>query len=133
MPQNASVPKKPPLQLVLSGPAKRDIRSIIQWSLRKFGESAALRYEALMLQAFQDLAANPMRPGSKDRPELLVSEARTYHLYFSRGRVFGAKVKEPRHFILYRKATPLSIEIGRILHDSRDLAKHLPDHYKSVE
>ena len=40
----------------------------------------------LLMQAFRDIAANPSRPGSCSRPEL-VDLARTYHLHFSRHRV----------------------------------------------
>ena len=33
----------------------------------------------------------------------MVRGARTYHLEFSRNRMSGSKVKEPRHFLLYRR------------------------------
>ncbi len=44
---------------------------------------------------------------------------------FSRDRVAGEKVRMPRHFVLYRYSSG-AVEFARILHDSRDLARHLP-------
>src|SRR5450432_1613276 len=39
--------------------------------------------------------------------------------------VFVYLAKTPRHFVLYRLTTPFTVEVGRILHDNRDLARHL--------
>jgi hypothetical protein len=35
-------------------------------------------------------------------------------------------VKTPRHFLLYRRREDGVIEVGRVLHDSRDLERQLP-------
>jgi toxin ParE1/3/4 len=102
------------------------------WSLREFGERAALRSDTLIRQALKDIAEDPERPGSKERPEMMVAGARTYHLAFSCGRIKGTAVKTPRHFLLYRRSGEI-IEVGRILHDSRDLARHLPGAYLIIE
>lgn len=115
-----------PFQLKVSGPAQRDLQSILEWSGSNFGEVAALRYEALLTQALFDLLTNPLLPGSKSRPELMKG-VRTYHLFFSRDRVRGERVLEPRHFIIYRVRRNGIVEISRILHESRDLKRHLPD------
>lgn len=96
-----------------------------------FGAAAALRYDALIAQALRDLLVDPMRAGSKDRPEIMAMGARTYHLHFSRDRVAGDRVNEPRHFLLYRIRRDGVIEVARILHDSRDLDRHLPDAFKN--
>lgn len=114
-------------ELRVAGPARRDIAAIIRWSYEHFGEAAALRYQALIAQAFLDLQADPTRPGSKERLELPVQGTRTYHLAFSSDRVVGERVKEPRHFVLYRQRQDGSIDVVRILHDSRDLQRHLRD------
>src|ERR1035441_1983782 len=37
-------------------------------------------------QALRDIGADPERPGSTERPELLIEGARTYHLWYSLGR-----------------------------------------------
>jgi len=124
------VAKTNPRQIIVLSPAaEQDIREILVWSLDKFGAAAADRYRALLIQTLRDLEADPLRPGSKTRPEL-VKSARTYHTALSRTNVEGQRVKEPRHFILYRIGSA-GIEVGRILHDSRDLARHLPADYQA--
>jgi toxin ParE1/3/4 len=41
-------------------------------------------------------------------------------------------VRNPRHFLIYRRRHDHTtvIDILRILHDSRDLARHLPEEYR---
>lgn len=112
---------------IVSPAARQDIVDILLWSIEKFGAEAAERYRALLIQAIRDIEADPGRPGSKARPELDAG-ARTYHLASSRINVEGERVKKPRHFILYRSGST-GLEIARILHDSRDLPRHLPSDY----
>lgn len=104
--------------------AERDLRDIFLWSETEFGNSAADRYEALIAQAFADLVENPFRPGAKQRQELLPG-IYTYHLALSREHVPEGRVKSPRHFLVYRVIAD-HIEILRVLHDSRDLDRHIP-------
>ena len=86
-----------------------------------------MRYEELIGQAIADLADNPKRNGTKPRPDLLPG-LWLYHLDSSRHHVAeDAKVKSPRHFVIFRNLQPGILEIVRILHDSRDLARHLPN------
>ncbi len=118
---------------VLSPAAQRDIRNIMAWSKDKFGVEAARRYRTLMMQVFHDVTEAPERPGSHERPEIMATGVRTYHFFFSRERVSGQPVKEPRHFVLYRSRTDGVVEIARILHDSRDLGRYLPEDYKRRE
>jgi toxin ParE1/3/4 len=125
------VSKGPRFKVLVTGPARRDIAAIIRWSFSEFGEAAAHRYEALILQALRDLASDPERPGSKERPEIMAPGTRTYHLSLSRSRMAGKRVKAPRHFLFYRSIAPGVIEIVRVLHDSRDLAQHLPPELQS--
>jgi toxin ParE1/3/4 len=103
----------------------QDIDDILQWSEAEFGGVAALRYEALIRQALKDVQADPKRPGAKARPDLS-PHAHIYHLSFSRDRVAGEKVRTPRHFVLYRFSGG-AVEFARILHDSRDLARQMPE------
>ena len=93
----------------VTGPARRDISIILKRSIRDFGTEAALRYRALIRQALLDIEWN--------------------HVSLSRDRVTGARVKEPRRFILYRQRPDGVVEVARILHDSCDLARHLPTGY----
>jgi toxin ParE1/3/4 len=117
-------------RLSLAPAARQDVREVLKWSERNFGESAAARYKALIKQAVRDIGADPDRPGSQERPEIMTRGARTYHLEFSRSGVRRSRVKEPRHFLLYRRRDDGVIEVARILHDSRDLQRHLPEEYR---
>jgi toxin ParE1/3/4 len=119
-------------QFHVTGPARRDIAAILKWSLKEFGMNASLRYSALLRQALLDIEADSERPGSKERPELMVAGARTYHISLSRTRVSGARVKEPRHLLLYRRREDGVVEVARVLHDGRDLRRHLPDDYRGL-
>lgn len=118
------------LQLHVAGPARRDIAAILKRSVSEFGHAASVRYKALLNQALRDIAADPLRPGAQARPDIMISEARTYHISLSRSRVPGVSVKEPRHLILYRLSDGV-IEVARVIHDSRDLARHLPGTFRS--
>jgi toxin ParE1/3/4 len=118
------------LEVRLTRTAQRDIKAILNWSRKEFGEAAAARYKALIKQALRDIGADPERPGSTERSEILIEGARTYHLWYSRGRVKGQGVKAPRHFLLYRRREERVIEVGRVCHDARDLARHVPEEYR---
>ncbi len=115
---------------VVSPAAERDIESILAWTHERFGASGRLRYEALLVRAILDVADDPERIGSRSRPEIAAA-ARTYHLYHSRNRVESSagRVRRPRHFLLFRTCDDGHIEIGRVLHDSMDLSRHLPEGY----
>ena len=113
----------------LTDEAKRNIAAILKWSLKEFGEAAALRYSGLIERAIADIEENPELPGSQSRPELLIAGVRTYHLFFSRNHVDGVGVKEPRHFLLYRRREDGIIEVGGFIHEARDLQRHLPQAY----
>lgn len=113
---------------VLAPAAERDIGQILAWSHQQFGEQPRRRYEALLIRALVDVVDDPHRAGSRARPEI-AAQARTYHLRHSRDRVPRAagRVSRPRHFLLYRVRPDGQVEIGRVLHDSMDLERHLPD------
>jgi len=117
-------------RILLSPAARQDIQDVLIWSVEKFGLSAAARYRALLIHALRDLEVDPLRPGSRTRAELHEG-ARTYHLAFSRSGVEGQRVKTPRHFVLYRIGST-GLEVARILHDSCDLARNLPEDYRAI-
>ena len=115
--------------------ALRDLRTILVRSVDRFGEEAADRYSRLIRQSLRDIEENPERFGSMTRPALLAGGARTYHISFSRRNAPKPGVQEPRHFLLYRRKWDMKrkreiIEVARILHDSTDLARHLPPDYR---
>jgi toxin ParE1/3/4 len=115
-------------RLVLSPLAASDIRVALIWSQERFGGRAAARYRDLLKQAIGDIAADPERPGSRERPDL-ASGIRTYHLAYSRdaARTGLGVVKKPRHFLVYRRRGDDVIDVVRVLHDARDLERHLPN------
>jgi toxin ParE1/3/4 len=114
--------------------AVEDIESILIFADAQFGERARLRYEALLVRAIIDVADEPDRVGSSSRPEI-ATFVRSYHLYYyySRKRVTDktGRVKQPRHFLLYRARTDGTVEILRMLHDTIDLARHIPEEWRS--
>lgn len=112
-------------RLHLTFAARRDIAAIGRYTDRAFGEVAERRYSALISQALRDIQDDPDRPGAKARPGIS-PEFCFYHLSLSRQRTVAPVVKAPRHFIVYRKRRDDVIEIVRVLHDSRDLVRHLP-------
>jgi toxin ParE1/3/4 len=121
-----------PVQLRLSALAQRDIAALLEWSREQFGEKGRVRYEALLRQAVVDVAADPERMGTHQRPELAAS-VRTYHLRYSRDRVKRShgQVRSPRHLLAYRIVESGMIEIVRVLHDAMDLDRHLPENYRA--
>lgn len=119
-----------PLRIVLAPAARSDVREALMWSQERFGERTAARYRDLLKQALRDIAADPERPGFKERPDL-ARGVRTYRLYFSRDRARDdlGVVKKPRHFLVYRRRGEAVIDVVRVLHDARDLERHLPEEY----
>ncbi|SDG14283.1 type II toxin-antitoxin system RelE/ParE family toxin [Thalassobaculum litoreum] len=110
-----------------TGPARRDLIDIRRYTRETYGSQQANAYDALIKQAFKDIAADPFRPGSKERPEI-GEGVRSYHISLSRERA-GSDIKTPRHFVLYYLPTDAEIAVSRVIHDSRDLARHVPrDH-----
>ena len=98
------------------------------WSQERFGDRAAKRYRDLLKQALGDIAADPERPGSKQRPDL-ARGVRSYHLSRDRARGDLGVVGTPRHFLVYRRRGEAGIDVVRVLHDASDLERHLPEEY----
>ena len=115
----------PSYKLLRSATAVADIVAIQAYTVRTHGREAASAYNRLLRQAFKDIREDPFRPGSKARPEIAAG-VRTYHISFSRGRA-ASTVRRPRHVILYYQTGEDQIAISRVLHDSRDFARHLPN------
>ncbi len=118
-------------QFRLSELAQQDIESILVWTHKEFGEVGRLRYESLLIQAIRNVASDPKRPGCMSRPEL-VTNAFTYSLRHSRDRVSKSigRVRNARHFLLCRLADDGWLEVGRVLHDSMELRRHLSTDYR---
>jgi len=109
----------------LSDAAQSDILDILAWSQEQFGDGARTRYEALIVAALRDIATQPDRPGSLERPEVGTA-VRSWHLRRSRerARTETGVVQSPRHFLIYR-VEPDLVVVGRVLHDAMELVRHL--------
>lgn len=106
----------------ISHAAAADIIDILAWSQQQFGEQVRQRYEKLIVTAIRDIAADPTRPGSAERPEL-GEGVRSWHLRGSRNHATGGVVR-PRHLLIYRVDDDILV-IGRVLHDAMELRRHL--------
>ena len=112
-------------KLSITHPARSDLTDIRRYTIDRYGRAGADGYAALLKQAIRDVWEDPFRPGSRERPEIGAS-IRSYHIARSRERAALA-VKSPRHFILYFLPHDNEVVISRVLHDSRELARHIPD------
>lgn len=113
--------------LVITAPAQTDLADIRIYTFDQYGSAGVEAYDAVLKQALRDIRDDPNLTGSKDRSDdLRIEGIRTYHIMHSRVRA-GAKVKKPRHLILYLHPKENVVVVLRILHDSRDLIRHLPD------
>jgi len=109
----------------LSATAQADIIDILAWTHEHFGGAARQRYETLIVTALRDIADQPNRPGSLERPEL-GDNVRSWHLGLSRerARTNTGIVRQPRHFLIYRPEGECVV-VGRVLHDAMELTRHL--------
>lgn len=111
-------------KLRFSPQAVRDIEEALEYTLEQFGERKQEQYKDLIRLALADIAVNPDDPRAKRRPELH-PDARTFHL--------SRRGMHARHFLLYRVTADRHVDIGRLLHDSMDLARHVPEGFGADE
>ena len=102
----------------LSAAAERDFASILEWTNERFGSRQARVYRDALENAIRALRNGPDARGAKRRNDII---AGIWLLHIARDRRRG------RHFLLYRVTDGRTIEIVRILHDSMDFARHLPE------
>ena len=112
-------------KLVVTDPARADLRNIRAYSKKNFGEKATQAYSNLLKQAFREIRDDPDLPGSKHRPEI-DGNLRSYHTSLCKERS-APRVNRPRHFILYFEAQGEAVVISRILHDAQDILRQVPD------
>lgn len=114
-------------RLIVTAPARFDLVDIRRYTRARHGMRAGDAYDGLLRQALRDLRDDPSRPGSRERPEIGAG-IRSYHVARSRERA-GSRIKAPRHFLLYFLPDDDTVVVSRVLHDSRDLARHIPDEH----
>jgi toxin ParE1/3/4 len=102
----------------LSAPAEHHYTAILQWTAEQFGRRPAAVYRDTLIGALSALADDPFTPDSHPRDDVHTG-LRSIHVA-RRGR-------RGRHVILYRLTGQRTIDIPRILHDSMDLGRHIPD------
>ena len=105
-------------EVVLSQQAEWDFREILQWTGEQFGKRQVEVYRETLISALVALESGPGVWGARPRRDLgpgisLLSVAR------------GGR--KGRHFVVFRALKPGSLAVLRILHDSMDLPRHLPD------
>jgi toxin ParE1/3/4 len=105
----------------LTAAAEADVRAIFVWTVEHFGVEQARRYRATILAAFRDLDKGPDAEGVRDRAEL-GRGLKSLHV--------ARHGRRGRHLILFTAGIENRIQILRILHDSMDLARHLPGERK---
>jgi toxin ParE1/3/4 len=116
------------MDVIIAPKARNDIASILTWTQENFGPQTLKRYTRLIQTAIEEVAEDPERWGSTPRPEI-AENIRTYHLVHSRKKAGtrGNRIRQPRHFLLYRESEPSTVEIIRVLHDSMETEQHLPE------
>jgi len=103
-----------------SSSADNDLKEIRIWTAENFGEAQAETYARTISSALKALKSGPRTLGTKARDDI---EPGLFTLHIARNRRRG------RHFLLFRVVERDGrevIEVLRILHDSMDLARHLP-------
>jgi len=97
------------------------MREALRYSALRFGHAAKARYAKLIIaRTLTDIAAEPLGAGNRERPDLgdgiiarhLISSAK------------DSGVGDPRHIVFYRVIQG-HVKVIRVLHDARDLERHL--------
>ena len=115
-------------RLIVTAPALDDLRCIRVFTMRRYGRKQAEAYSALLKSALRDPRDDPFRPGRRERPEV-GENIRSYHVGLAASRP-GSQARKARHVVLYFLPEEDAAVISRVLHDVRDLARHLPDRHR---
>ena len=98
--------------------AELDFANIVKWTAETFGARQSRVYRNTLVEAIGELAEGPDVAGSKARDDLM-SGLRTVHV--------ARHGRRGSHFLMYRVAQGMTIEIVRILHERMDVQRHLPN------
>lgn len=104
-------------QVRLSDHAEQDLIAISRWSAENFGPLQAEKYVETIFLAIESLRNDPRPIDANYRDEL---GAGVHILHIAR------QGRKGRHFVVYRLTDEPILEVLRLLHDSMDLARHLP-------
>lgn len=95
------------------------MEDIWYWTAIRYDTDQAVKYQALLDQALDDLRLDPERASSILRPELGVG-VRSYHIALSKFRS-GTGIKSPRHVVVYALRREDEVLVLRIVHDRMNL------------
>ena len=101
----------------LSQAAEADFSAIVAWTATHFSNVQAQKYAEVLTQSIAALHEGPDVLGAKTRDDIghgLKS------LHVARMGHKGS------HFVVFREGTENTIDVLRVLHESMDLARHLP-------
>ena len=101
----------------LAEQAERDLLGITLWTVENFSVQQAEIYVETLSLAIEALHDGPEVLGVTVRDDLGLG-VRTLHV--------ARQDRKGRHFVVFRAAPEQTIEVLRLLHDSMDLARHLP-------
>ena len=102
----------------LAEKAERDLLDALVWTTDQFGALQADDYLETLTLALEALTDGPNMVGSKVRDDIGLG-IRTLHV--------ARLGRKGRHLVVFRMADGQAIDVIHLLHDSMDLAKHLPD------
>lgn len=101
----------------LAARAELDFSEILTWTLENFGERQAATYAETLTLAIEALHDGPDQPGVKTRDDIGPGICTLHVARQGRGG---------RHFVVFSEAQDQYIDVLRLLHDSMDLARHIP-------
>ena len=102
----------------LAEKAEHDLLDALVWTTDQFGALQADDYLETLTLALEALTDGPNIVGSKVRDDIGLG-IRTLHV--------ARQGRKGRHLVVFSLADEQVIDVIRLLHDSMDLAKHLPD------
>jgi toxin ParE1/3/4 len=108
----------------LTRSAEADLARILAVSAERWGSDGRQRYEALLFNAIEQLAAQPEGPLTRKRNDV-GSRVRSFHVRHTRRERRGERISQPVHVIYYRARRGGIIEIVRILHERMEPRRHL--------
>ena len=101
----------------LAAQAESDFSDIMTWTLENFGERQAQTYAETLTLAIEALHDGPEPLGVKVRDDIGPG-IRTLHV--------ARQGRSGRYFVVFSEAKDQCIDVLRLLHDSMDLARHIP-------